>query len=460
MTFAERMQLLSELGADFSTEVTPTNYSVARKEFLENTALIAPRFEYKNARSHVEEYELIRHAATIFRTYGANDAAQEMNLRDYAICAQKKIDLLNDLREYRSATTRCERVQARDRIVGLAQDVFGVPEEKTFRGILRKELANVLERGLSPAEEQALLALADQVGFTLGDLRREPEGIMLTVDPELVGRFRGLCELKWHEILTHHPLNACDERVLTAEEVCRLVNEIILLLPEMKEFRAVVSRDKTCLSVNTKRYLIEIPENRANGPFTLSTVRYTVLAHELLTHAMRQAYAKVHRPEVSVPLNGYIDFDEGVAKAAERSLRGEVSLTGREHYISIGLAYFEHKSFREVFEFWRTLKYLSEIKESDTEAERARKIQAAEIHAFKLAERCFRGTGEIPLLKDLTYYNGQVKVWRYIEALIDEPEKLWRNLFEAGKTDPTNPLHQELLKTVGWRDADFGPQME
>lgn len=278
MTFVEQMQYLSELEPVFSTEVTPTNYSVARKEFLENTALIAPRFEYKNARSHVEEYELIRHAATIFRTYGANDAAQEMNLRDYATCAQEKIDLLNDLREYRSATTRCEQVRARDRITRLAQGLFGVPEEKTFRGILQKELMNVFERGLSPAEEQALLALADQVGFTLGDLRREPEGIMLTVDP--------------------------------------------------------------------------------------------------------------------------------------------------------------------------------------TEAERARKMQTAETHAFKLAERCFRGTGEIPLMQDLTYYNGQVKVWRYIEALIDEPEKLWRNLFEAGKTDPTNPLHQELLKTVGWRDTDFGPQME
>ena len=52
-------------------------------------------------------------------------------------------------------------------------------------------------------------------------------------------------------------------------------------------------------------------------------------------------------------------------------------------------------------------------------------------------------------MNNLMYYNGQMKAWKYIEENIDDLDKLEKTLFRSGKTDPTNPLHQKILKSIG-----------
>ncbi len=52
-------------------------------------------------------------------------------------------------------------------------------------------------------------------------------------------------------------------------------------------------------------------------------------------------------------------------------------------------------------------------------------------------------------MSNLVYYNGQIQAWKYIEENIDDLDKLEKTLFRSGKTDPTNPLHQKILESIG-----------
>jgi hypothetical protein len=56
--------------------------------------------------------------------------------------------------------------------------------------------------------------------------------------------------------------------------------------------------------------------------------------------------------------------------------------------------------------------------------------------------RIFRGTDELPLFKDLSYYNGSVKVWEYLEQIRGDDLQL--SLLLAGKIS-TSKDHQRVV---------------
>lgn len=60
-------------------------------------------------------------------------------------------------------------------------------------------------------------------------------------------------------------------------------------------------------------------------------------------------------------------------------------------------------------------------------------------------------SGELPNNKDLAYYNGANRVWKYIEEHLDDPG-LFDTLFLTGKTDQQDPAQESLsyeLRTSG-----------
>ena len=71
-------------------------------------------------------------------------------------------------------------------------------------------------------------------------------------------------------------------------------------------------------------------------------------------------------------------------------------------------------------------------------------MQAAENQAFSEANRATRGTGVLPYHKDLIYFNGNQKIWRYITEYLDRPDELINSLFWSGKTDPLNAEHMTI----------------
>lgn len=54
----------------------------------------------------------------------------------------------------------------------------------------------------------------------------------------------------------------------------------------------------------------------------------------------------------------------------------------------------------------------------------------------------------------MIYYNGNLKAWQFIKPRLHQPERLMRQLFDSGKIDSSNALHQGVLKAVQGREFD------
>lgn len=143
-------------------------------------------------------------------------------------------------------------------------------------------------------------------------------------------------------------------------------------------------------------------------------------------------------PEIGIPLPGYDTFEEGVTKCIEQALRGNYESAGAVSYNVCGAAFCDKLTFREAFD--RHCEYVRIRNASVALSEKA--INAA----FARTTRAFRGTGDIPWSASTVYFDGPEKVWPFIEEHIDEPEVLWKLLFESGKTDPTLESHRKLLE--------------
>ncbi|MBR2994592.1 DUF1704 domain-containing protein [Candidatus Saccharibacteria bacterium] len=189
-----------------------------------------------------------------------------------------------------------------------------------------------------------------------------------------------------------------------------------------------------------KENLHEIEEEDKMAEHELGTI-----AHELCTHAYRALVYEEHPiAAFSHELPGNEEIDEGIAKCCEQAVAGKYSDSGIEHYINIGLANFKGKNFREIFEIQQKLLYLQKCKPDETPEAKAARFHEKDSAIFSRTTRCFRGTGELPNNKDLVYYNGANRVWKYIEDHIDDPDLL-DSLFLSGKSDIFDPDQRRLV---------------
>ena len=71
-----------------------------------------------------------------------------------------------------------------------------------------------------------------------------------------------------------------------------------------------------------------------------------------------------------------------------------------------------------------------------------KQIIKAKQTAFTQTLRSFRGTNDLPLFKDLSYYNGSTEVWKYLESICGDDLQL--GLLLAGKVN-TSKEHQRAV---------------
>lgn len=71
-------------------------------------------------------------------------------------------------------------------------------------------------------------------------------------------------------------------------------------------------------------------------------------------------------------------------------------------------------------------------------------IAKAKNLAYRNTQRIFRGTDELPWFKDLSYFNGGQKVWKYIEENIDSPT-LFDELLLGGKSNLLDKNQQKSI---------------
>ena len=196
-------------------------------------------------------------------------------------------------------------------------------------------------------------------------------------------------------------------------------------------------KDSGAIAVSAKDKKIFIPENRK--PVSKKELEGLVV-HEIGTHYMRAQMGEAYDNQaLRTGLDGYMNTEEGIARAMEMAVKGDYREAGVQHYLTAGFAYFNNMSFREVFEAnWRMGILDGKNNFSEENIDKKRQI------AYRNTQRIFRGTDELPWFKDLSYFNGGQEIWKYIEENIDSPT-LIDDFLLGGKNNLFNSDQQRQI---------------
>lgn len=166
-----------------------------------------------------------------------------------------------------------------------------------------------------------------------------------------------------------------------------------------------------------------------------------LIVHEISVHMLRSITGgETDILPLKSGLSDYYDTKEGLGVVMEQAFRGKFAERGVDHYITSGLAHFDNKDFREAFEIKWRLSLLGSIDDGGEVGDE--QIAKAKKTAFTQTLRSFRGTNDLPLFKDLSYYNGSVEVRKYLESI--KCDDLLLSLLLAGKVN-TSADHRRVI---------------
>ena len=432
-TFEETMKRISDLsGVTVYEKLNATNDKEAKAEFLSNPDLVHPNNEYGN----LSRQEFSKNLFELNRLLDHIDEIPNLSStqRHFAAIVGdegiKKCNFLLSAYDYNHAQSPEEKHILAKAHQKNNEALYGKADEDTFVQILQSEIAKIDYAHLSAENRQIYEKMISQIG----PLKPVSEKLYRP-SQETVERFSDTIQDFFAPFLQRVPDKG--NELFTPQELKNVFNDI--LANEFGSldvgYHAEVTDKVSNVGVSHEDRIIKIP---ASPKSNYSTTRVKELVvHELGTHVYRAIPFLIegNRDAFSQGLPGNETFDEGIAKCCEQAIGGEFRESGHEHYINIGLATFQHKNFREVFEIQSALKTLTGKKNTTT---------------LNGIQRCFRGTGELPNNKDLAYYNGSNAVWHLIEENIDNPALL-DMLFLSGKSDLSQIDQRRLLyaKKVG-----------
>ena len=419
-------------------ELRYTNREV-EKEFLADETMVRPDFVYNNLNRD-------RAFDNLTAIQDISDEIKTAQLsRSESLAAQSLLDnvakrnvLIETCAGYNEANDSVEKAKYAELVRFANESLYGKPDEATFYALLSESLAGIDENSLPEEDAELYRSLKSDIGDIKSATveRFKPK-------QETVERFSEMIGVLFEGFWKHIPE---DKDHFTTRDACDIANEILReeIGEDATEYRAVMSGEQKSVSVSHEKRTIIFPVERAKGDFDKQGLKQ-ILAHELGTHVFRAlVYEKHEIAALSNALPGNSEIDEGIAKCCEQAVAGKYSDSGVDHYINIGLATFKGKNFREVFEIQQKLQYLKGIKPGESAEEKAARFHAKDSDLFTRTVRCFRGTGELPNNKDLVYYKGAERVWRYIEENIDDPD-LIDKLFLSAKSDIFDADQQRLI---------------
>lgn len=443
MRFEEIISAIDKTDVTVYEKLNATNMQAAREEFLSDSALIHPNYIYGN----LDPKEVSANLAildTVEAELADNDAISSQQklyanliLEDH----RRANDFLAANIAYNAAKTPKAKAEATKFHHETNEAYFGKADEDTFYALLKEKLDKIHPENLRLQDQTIYKNILTAIGFIKPVQRRR-----FKPQPETIARFSKMIQDFFEDMLKHIPQN---RETFTPDETVSIINEIIReeISYEKTNYRAKVHPERTGASVDPVTRSITLPGSRPKGNYNHNDLR-AIIVHELGTHVYRAiSYERHPLVALSRGLPGNEEWDEGVAKCAEQALAGRYEDSGVNHYINIGLATFKNKNFREVFDIGIMLKFLTETKFNETDVERSERLEKIRAANFNSVQRCFRGTGELVNNKDLAYYNGTNKVWKYIEDNIDDPHLL-DHLFLEGKYVATDRVQSRLIHEI------------
>lgn len=347
-----------------------------------------------------------------------------------------KTTLLELAHTIKTSPAREEVEAAKTEFMRINIEEYGAPDETVYNSLLQEKLAQVFAKNL---DDSALLLREELKELAGYDENHEP---LKRFKPsgETVQWMHGVVQDLYGGMLSHIPEN---QKKFDVHDTQAIFTQIIQ--EELGEaafgWRVDIEPAKS-INVKASEKRVVIPEDR--GSLTQSTLR-KLIVHELGVHMLRSIIGgQTDLDLLKNGLNEYYDAEEGLGKVMEQALDGKFSETGVNHYITAGLAYFDNKDFRSVFEVKWRLKALEDLKEG-MELTQEKRDSAREA-AYKEVMRSFRGTDSLPWFKDLSYYNGTMKMWQHLDEI--RGDDLLFTFLLLGKTDPAKPAHRRLLFEV------------
>lgn len=422
---------LETLKVDVIGSFKPTNIKVAKEEFLSNNHIRIPNNEYGN----LNENNLIvllkdfKELSQLIVKSDMNDFVKNININGI----NKKIEDISFLLTARKVLDNPLDIDIRKTYMTLNENLNGKPEENVYREMLSDTINSIEVNKLDEIGLKIYSELRDMVDKNLesGNTRFKPKD-------ETVEAFGEYVNAMFGDLLQFVPENPDEGKKFSAVEIKDVFTKTIDYLKMTSDFNdawAVKYTDSSAISVDGNEKKILIPKDRA--PITKNKLK-GLLVHEIGTHVYRlEMGEQTNILPLARGLNGYLDAEEGFAKAMEMAVSNKYEESGIIHYVNAGMAYFDNKDFRDVFEARWRISLLTK-KKPDFSKE---SIEKAKDLAYNQTQRIFRGTNILPWFKDLSYYNGSTKIWKHIENNIDNPT-LFDNFLLAGKIDPLNKEHE------------------
>lgn len=414
---------------------SPENGEEAKVEFLENPNLEKPNNFYKNLNfdkiSEIDD-KIFEAEKTLEDDENLGKIESKI-YKDELKIKQKMADLLRSVTIIKSENfSQEEKSQAEFNFMKNNIELYGEPDKVTFESLMKDKMELFYEKNFG---EDGVKILSELENLLEKDYRKAENSERFKPSDETFSHFGKMVEFLYKDQLAFVPEKPKNGDKFQIEEVFEIFDNIFADLRDsgLNPDAKAEWTDKKAFSGGA--YGVKVPRNRSLGNEISPNQLRGLIVHEMGTHFMRAEIGKSYNvTPLSKGLSGYLDTEEGIARAMEMAVSGEYQEAGVPHYITAGLAYFEGKNFRQTFETnWR-IYALEKSKNGEITDE---KILKAKDLAFRNTQRIFRGTDELPWFKDLSYFNGSQKIWRYIEENIDSPT-LFDELLLAGKSDLFN----------------------
>lgn len=431
---------LTDLSPKIVTMFTPSNRSEEEERFLSGE-IRNPQFVYDklNSADFDEAIEKIRELGDKIPNHPSLPPSHRGIYEEFIADYSKKTTLLNYAQQYNNAKSEEEKKAAAEKYRHLDIESYGEPDEDTYRSLLGGKLNAIYSKKLTGKADELRKELFGMVNFKPGmDI---PE--RFRPSDETVEWMHSVAESLYGGMLSHIP-NKQEE--FDPYELQKIFTDIIEeeFNNDSKGYAGAaegwtVSVEKaTSVNVKSSEKRIVIPDN---GMMRSRKKVENLIVHEIGIHMLRSITGgETDMLPLRSGLSDYYDAEEGLGVVMEQALSGKFAERGVDHYITAGLAYFDNKDFRDAFEVKWRLSLLDSVEDggeiNDEQIAKAKKT------AFTQTLRSFRGTNDMPLFKDLSYYNGSVEVWRCLESIKGDDFLL--SLLLAGKVN-TSKKHRDVI---------------
>lgn len=431
---------LMDLSPKIVTMFTPSNRSEEEEGFLSGEVR-NPQFYYEklNSADFDEAAEKIQEIGNNILNHPSLPPSHRGVYEEFIADYSKKTTLLNYAQQYNNAKSEGEKKAAAEKYRRLNIESYGEPDEDTYRSLLGGKLNAIHSKKLTGKADELRKELFGIVNFKPGmDI---PE--RFRPSDETVEWMHSVVKSLYGGMLSNIPN---EQEEFDPYELQKIFTDIIEeeFNNDSKGYAGAaegwtVSVEKaTSVNVKSSEKRIVIPDN---GMMRSRKKVENLVVHEIGIHMLRSITGgETDMLPLRSGLSDYYDAEEGLGVVMEQALSGKFAERGVDHYITAGLAYYDEKDFRGAFEVkWRLL-LLDSVRDggeiNDEQMEKAKKT------AFTQTLRSFRGTNDMPLFKDLSYYNGSVEVWRYLESIKGDDFLL--SLLLAGKVN-TSADHRRVI---------------